>query len=179
MEKNPWSPLGFAVVVHTIADKYDALPLMELANAEFMELLPKRWRSQDFVDAVEAIYASSPATKVEMRLRAGDILLGNYSKFKNGEAFENCQVIFNCAEFVTEVLHRQMSEKTIMYGYAFYNCAGCAKSAVVQMQEKETNKIVERYCAHCGTRLAQDAKVGLRRANARRIVEAIEANKRV
>ncbi|GIZ45579.1 hypothetical protein CKM354_000873900 [Cercospora kikuchii] len=77
----------------------------------YQELLPKKWRSQGLVDAVKAIYATSTATKVGMRLRAGDILLNNYSKFKDGEAFENRQAVFQGAEFVTEVLHRQMNER--------------------------------------------------------------------
>ncbi|KAM3416655.1 hypothetical protein BST61_g8246 [Cercospora zeina] len=178
VETNPWSRLAFAVVVHTIADKYDALPLVELANAEFRELLPKEWRSRDFVEAVETIYAGSPSTKPEMRYRAVDILINNYNKFKDGEAFENSEAVFKCADFVTDVLHRKMEDRAVFDGYVLYNCVMCAKSAMVQTQEKEKDKIVERYCSHCGTRLPEHSRIGLLRAIVRKRLAATDADER-
>lgn len=52
-----FTPMLFSVSIRTIAEKYKLPDLAKLANVKFAKRASKEWKTEDFADAIEAMYA--------------------------------------------------------------------------------------------------------------------------
>lgn len=151
-EKPCFTPLLLSVHIHTIADKYNIPALAELAEAKFAKRAVNEWKTEDFANSVEEMYATASDSKTVLHACAVRTAVHN-AKQLYGEDFgkQFRDVTSKTPEFTSEfatMLVNGGKAKKLDSDETRYKCISCHETWTARAPPNTSRGLSK--CLQCG-----------------------------
>ena len=119
--------------MYAIADKYRIDALKDLARDKFSRILDAGWDITDFLEVIETVYTTTPASDRGLRDRLAPVLLEHKDELHDNEVFVSLiKDKLSDGEFAMDVIHAWTEFSSLENGFpkkrSPINCKHCKRS---------------------------------------------------
>lgn len=118
------TPLLLTIHIHTMADKYNIPGLTQLAEDKYYKRAAEEWKTEDFANSIEEMYATAPGSKKVLHECAVQSAVANAKNlFGNDFGKRFREVSSKTPEFNNEFAHVLVGAKAAdMFRYRCNSC---------------------------------------------------------